>query len=107
MRAPKNLIDRLPNELLAMIKADYDEYDIQAHVHYYQVSPRTAAFYDDGDEFWQQLCFMNALGYVHDDEENSASWKDIAFEVVKHADNCWFRYCGTEQLEYNCGYLLS
>lgn len=80
------LIDRLPNELLALIRGVYPASDLIYQVRFCQVSERTAAFSSSNDDFWWQLCRANGLGSLHN--EDRVDWKQVAFDCERHARVC-------------------
>lgn len=65
------LLDRLPNELLLMIRGHGDKYDLIFHVRLYMLVPRLRPAYNADDKFWCRMCRMNGLDYLafQDDDE--------------------------------------
>lgn len=59
MLSPSNLMDRIPNELLAEIREVSPLSDLIFQVRVYQVFERAATFYHSEDKFWFQLCRIN------------------------------------------------
>ena len=100
-RLPSNLMDRLPNELLADIREVYPTTDLVFHVRFYEVSGRTAALIDSDHNFWSRLCHANGLGRLSHETSAELDWKQIAFDCERHARTCRHPGCGTARLTEN------
>lgn len=110
MFAQRSVLDRLPNELLALIRDSFYKYDLVGHINLYRLTPRTASLYPAADDpFWEKLCYMNGLGRLpiwEDDEDDDGEpepldWFRIAFECGCHALTCTHSACGRARLEEN------
>lgn len=99
--SPSNLINRLPNELLAAIREVFPPSDLVYQVRFYQVSERTAAFYDSDDEFWLRLCRLNGLGSLCHEVPGYMDWKRVALECERHTRTCEHPGCGAARLSEN------
>lgn len=106
--SPTNLLERLPNELLAMIKDDIGD-DLLGNVCFYQLSrdlPRLAALYEDDEPPWELLCRMNGIGILERDEDLGVDYRMIALETAEHALACTHPGCGVARLEDNGEFCL-
>lgn len=101
MAATLNFMDRLPNELIAVIREMYPPTDLVFHVRFYQVSERTAGCYDADDQFWFKLCRVNGLGSMQSETPEFMDWKQVAFDCEKHARTCLHPGCGIFRLSEN------
>lgn len=103
MPNPDSLLDRIPNELLGMIKKCYDDDDLVGHVNFFQLTARTAAFYPNPGPLWEKLCRVNGLGRLpgREVETQTIDWFYIARECAAHAVECKHPGCGTARMTEN------
>lgn len=98
----RSLLDRVPNELLILIKESFYQYDLVGHVNFYRLSPRTADLYPAPDDlFWERLCFMNGLGNLPFEDLEQSEWFFVALDSAAHAVSCTRPGCGRARLERN------
>ncbi|GJF00292.1 hypothetical protein PsYK624_165760 [Phanerochaete sordida] len=94
----------LPNELLLLIRDNFERWDLLAHACYYQVHSRTEACYArvDGMEFWRHLIYHNGLRVGHPVEGPiEVVWREAALEYAHHAWTCTHPACRRERLATN------
>ena len=106
--AARDLFNHLSKELLGIIRGHLGD-DLAAQVSFHKLSARTAATFENlGDDFWQDLCRRNGLGYLDENEdEDREHWENVAFECIEHAWACRHPGCGLSRLEENRTPLLS
>lgn len=91
-----SLPDRLPNELLEIIRKDIG-YDLEGQVAFLKLSTRTAALSDYlPAAFWEELCRKYGLGISNAAEGDG--WRDVAVRCAEHVWSCTHPACGRARL---------
>ncbi|KAI0343510.1 hypothetical protein BDW22DRAFT_1177999 [Trametopsis cervina] len=107
MPRPHCLLDTLPTELLEYIREDISDDDLRGHVVYYQSCPAVAsAIYHKDDtieeeKLWKRLCRLSGLSLLPEEDPNTVSWKQIAFDTIDRDGFCSHPHCGGAQLREN------
>ncbi|KAI0785567.1 hypothetical protein C8Q75DRAFT_319588 [Abortiporus biennis] len=100
------LFDKLPVELITLIKGSIPKSDLRTHVCFYQTCQMIADLYrspgdDTEDSFWESACILSGLGCLPHEYPSEVSWKTVAFDLIKNDGFCDHPHCGGTRLEDN------
>ncbi|KAI0785584.1 hypothetical protein C8Q75DRAFT_893793 [Abortiporus biennis] len=100
----KSSLDKLPNELLTMIKEEIPESDLRTHTCFYNASSHFAALYGNEknvERFFEKAYILSGLGISPDEDFTSISWVNLATRIIREDGFCDHPECGGNRLEKN------
>ncbi|KAH8107848.1 hypothetical protein BXZ70DRAFT_903288 [Cristinia sonorae] len=95
-----SMLDILPVELLLLIKDHIPDVDLRTHVCFSQVcGSASKAVYSELE--WEKACVKFGLSLVEGEDEETVSWRDLVYEVIRRDGFCDHPLCGVRRLEQN------